>query len=110
MIILISGFMFEMISLFYYEINNIYDYEKIKNYIHFLATFLTCISYSFIPLVKYYIKNKNNNINNNKNNNNIKEINELQNEIIKNNEKIIHENKEINNIYIDIYKKIINKN
>lgn len=102
--------MFEMISLFYYEINNIYDYEKIKNYIHFLATFLTCISYSFIPLVKYYIKNKNNNINNNKNNNNIKEINELQNEIIKNNEKIIHENKEINNIYIDIYKKIINKN
>lgn len=57
-IILSIGFLFEIISLFYYEINNFYDYEKIKNYIHFIATFLTCISYSLIPLIKCYINNK----------------------------------------------------
>lgn len=106
MIILICGFILELVNLFYHEFNNINNYKKAKYYIHFFTTFLTCISYSFIPLVKYYFDIKSRDINDNNTNNDIININKKQNYIIINNV-INSNNKDINTLNSNVYKELV---
>jgi purine-cytosine permease-like protein len=64
-------------------------FELIKYYVQFFTTFLTCISYTFIPIIKYYFENKNS------------DIKKCNNIVVKD----IEIDTDINKSYINIYKK-----
>lgn len=98
MFILLSGFIFEFISLLDLDVLRNYEYENIKNYIHCLTGVLICSFYNLFPLLKFIFKKKYN-----KEEKDIY-INNLNHDNINNN---IYIKQDINKIYLDIYSKII---
>lgn len=99
MFILFSGFILELINIIYNKNMRFSNYEIIKNYIQCATICLTCLSYSFIPLLKYHF-NKAINIEKNIN------TNEIISKILQDDE-IAKDNNDKDDTYINIYKKYI---
>lgn len=103
MVVLTLGFIFELLDLSKLNIFEFYEYQIIKNYIHFLTGVLICSFYNLLPLLKVIFKKY------------IKKEKDVYiektylnyiDENIKNN---IDKNQNIDKIYLDIYKKINEK-